>query len=344
MTRIHPVRSPTLAIVVPCYNEEEVLPETVSRLLALLAAMRDEGLIADGSGVWFVDDGSRDRTWQLIEEHVRLDRRINGIRLSRNRGHQQALLAGLETATGDVLVSIDADLQDDVSVIRQMVLEFHRGSDVVFGVRKARDTDTWFKRATAEGYYRILRVLGVDIVFNHADFRLMSRRAIEALRRHEETNLFLRGIIPTIGFPSSTVEYDRAGRFAGESKYPLRKMLALAIDGVTSFSAAPLRFIAAMGLTIFVISMITSAWALWIKLFTDSVVPGWASSVLPMYLLGGVQLLSLGVLGEYVAKIYMESKRRPRYIIDTVRQGATAERGAGTVALRSNELAPVDHG
>lgn len=343
MTIMHPTRPAVLSIVVPCYNEEEVLPETASRLLALLDGMRAEGLVAEGSGVWFVDDGSRDRTWQLIDDYVRHERRINGIRLSRNRGHQQALLAGLETATGDVLVSIDADLQDDVSVIRQMMIEYHRGSDVVFGVRKARHTDTWFKRATAEGYYRILKALGVDIVFNHADFRLMSRRAIEALRRYEETNLFLRGIIPTIGFPSSTVEYDRAERFAGDSKYPLRKMVALAIDGVTSFSAAPLRFIAGMGLAIFVISMLTSVWALWIKLFTDRGVPGWASSVLPMYLLGGVQLLSLGVLGEYVAKIYMESKRRPRYIIDTVRLGSAAEPAVGNPAIRASERVRAEH-
>jgi glycosyltransferase involved in cell wall biosynthesis len=333
-----------LAIVVPCYNEEEVLPETVSRLLALLAQMQDEGLVEHGSGIWFVDDGSRDRTWEIIARCSSEDARINGIRLSRNKGHQNALLAGLETATGDVLVSIDADLQDDTSVIRTMVRNYHAGSDIVYGVRKARELDTWFKRATAEGYYSILRRLGVNIVFNHADFRLMSRRAIEALRRHEETNLFLRGIIPTIGFPSSVAEYDRAERFAGESKYPLRKMLALAVDGVTSFSAAPLRFIAGMGLLIFAISMVTSGWVLWTKLFTDRSIPGWASSVLPMYLLGGVQLLSLGVLGEYVAKTYMESKRRPRYIIDTVLEGSATTLAAPSPAPRAREFAPLEHG
>lgn len=304
-----------LAIVVPCYNEEEVLPETIKQLSALLDEMMTMQLIDSGSHVCFVDDGSKDRTWAMICEYSNTNPQIKGIKLARNRGHQNALLAGLENAEGDVLVSIDADLQDDVSVIKAMMEEYHEGHDVVYGVRKARELDTRFKRITAEGYYHVLKRMGVNIVFNHADFRLMSRRAIEALKRYEEVNLFLRGIIPTIGFPSTNVEYDRAARFAGESKYPLRKMISLAVDGITSFSSVPLRLIAIMGMIIFLLSIVLSIWVLGTKLFTDNALPGWASSVLPMYLLGGIQLLSIGVLGEYVAKMYMETKKRPRYFI-----------------------------
>lgn len=304
-----------LAIVVPCYNEEEVLPETINQLSTLLEEMEMEQLVDPGSYACFVDDGSKDRTWAMIAEYSLQNSRVKGIQLARNRGHQNALLAGLENAEGDVLVSIDADLQDDITVIKQMMEKYHMGHDVVYGVRKERDFDTPFKRTTAEGYYHVLQRMGVKIIFNHADFRLMSRRAIEALKRYEEVNLFLRGIIPTIGFPSTTVEYDRAARFAGESKYPLRKMISLAIDGITSFSSVPLRLIALMGMIIFMLSIVLSIWVLGTKLFTDDALPGWASSVLPMYLLGGIQLLSIGVLGEYVAKMYMETKRRPRYFI-----------------------------
>jgi len=324
-------RKAVLAVVVPCYNEEDVLPETVSQLISLLADMVEGQLIDEGSGVWFVDDGSKDRTWSLISQYASQTVSINGIKLSRNRGHQNALIAGLEIAEGDVVVSVDADLQDDISIIKKMMVEYHRGIDVVYGVRKARELDTVFKRFTAEGYYHILKKMGVDIVFNHADFRLMSRRALEALRRYEEVNLFLRGIIPSIGFPSSVVEYDRAERFAGESKYPLRKMLALAVDGITSFSSFPLRLIAGLGLAVFAISAGISFWVLWTRFFTDAAVPGWASSVLPMYMLGGIQLLSLGVLGEYVAKIYMESKRRPRYFVEEVTRSALVQQWDGIV-------------
>lgn len=304
-----------LAIVVPCYNEEEVLPETIKRLCALLEEMEMEQLVDPGSYACFVDDGSKDRTWAMITEYSLQNSKVKGIKLARNRGHQNALLAGLEHSEGDVLVSIDADLQDDISVIKSMMEQYHMGHDVVYGVRKARELDTPFKRITAEGYYHVLKRMGVNIVFNHADFRLMSRRAIEALKRYEEVNLFLRGIIPTIGFPSTNVEYDRAARFAGESKYPLRKMISLAVDGITSFSSVPLRLIAVMGMIIFMLSIGLSIWVLGTKLFTDNALPGWASSVLPMYLLGGIQLLSIGVLGEYVAKMYMETKKRPRYFI-----------------------------
>jgi polyisoprenyl-phosphate glycosyltransferase len=318
MNQKSPDRNTILSIVIPCYNEEEVLPETVMRLTKLLSEMVSEKLISQDSCVWLVDDGSKDLTWTLIETYCTENKYFKGIKLARNRGHQNALLAGLETATGDLLISIDADLQDDLAVIRKMVIEFHNGKDIVYGVRKSRSSDTFFKRVTAEGYYHILQKMGVNIVFNHADYRAMSRRAIEALKRYEEVNVFLRGIIPTIGFPSSTVEYDRTERFAGESKYPLRKMIALALDGITSFSAVPLRLIAGLGFAIFLASMALSAWALYVKLFGSSVVPGWTSSVLPMYALGGIQLLSVGVVGEYVAKMYMETKRRPKYILDRI--------------------------
>lgn len=311
-------RPASLSIVIPCYNEEEVLPETVAQLTVLMREMEHEQLIAPDSAIWFVDDGSKDKTWALIEDYVVSNHYIRGIKLARNRGHQNALLAGLETATGDVLISIDADLQDDIQVIKRMMIEHYKGIDIVYGVRKARSTDTVFKRMSAEGYYHLLSKMGVNIVFNHADYRLMSRRAIESLKQYEEVNLFLRGIIPTIGFPSSTVEYDRAARFAGESKYPLKKMLALAADGITSFSAVPLRLIAGLGFFIFLMSLGLSFWVFFVKLFTDNATPGWASSVLPMYLLGGIQLLSIGVLGEYIAKMYMETKKRPRYFLDKV--------------------------
>jgi len=309
----------SLAIVIPCYNEEEVLPETVKQLSALLNEMIDSKLISDDSGIWLVDDGSSDSTWQLISSFSDNEQFVNGIKLSRNKGHQNALLAGLEHATGDILVSIDADLQDDVQVIKKMVEAYHEGHQIVYGVRKSREVDTIFKRFTAESYYHLMKLMGVDLVFNHADFRLMGRKAIEALKQHEEVNLFLRGMIPSIGYASTVVEYDRSERFAGESKYPLSKMLALAADGITSFSALPLRLIAALGLAIFFFSFLLSIWVVAVKIFSESVVPGWASSVLPMYLLGGIQLLSIGVLGEYVAKIYMESKRRPRYIIEKIK-------------------------
>lgn len=309
---------PGLGIVVPCYNEEMVLPEIIRRLQGLLDSMVNEQLVAPGSCIWFVDDGSTDHTWRLITEYSGQDTRIRGVKLSRNRGHQNALLAGLQTAEGDVLVSIDADLQDDISVIKQMLCEFRAGKDVVYGVRNSRTTDSWSKRVTAESYYLLLKWIGVDVVFNHADFRLMSRRTLNALHEYGEVNLFLRGMIPTIGFPSSIVTYERAARFAGESKYPLRKMLSLALNGVTSYSVAPLRVISGLGFTIFLISLLLSAWVLWTKLVSGNVVPGWASSVLPMYLLGGIQLLSLGVIGEYIAKIYMETKRRPRFIIEEI--------------------------
>jgi polyisoprenyl-phosphate glycosyltransferase len=308
--------NPRLGIVVPCYNEEEVLPETCRRLVELLERMVSSDLVSPESAIYFVDDGSKDKTWSIIENIVAKDSRVHGIKLSRNRGHQNALLAGLFGAEGDALVSVDADLQDDINVIEEMVRKYRSGVEVVLGVRKGRDTDTAFKRGTAEMYYKLLGAMGVDIVYNHADFRLMSRRAIDCLGGYSEVNLFLRGIIPLIGFPMDTVYYDRSERFAGESKYPLKRMLGLAVDGITSFSIMPLRMISALGLIVCAFSVAMILWVIYGKLVLDSALPGWASSVIPIYFLGGVQLLSIGVLGEYVAKIYLETKRRPRYFID----------------------------
>lgn len=307
-----------LAIVVPCYNEEEVLPETSRRLGELLDSLAAKGLVHAGSGIYFVDDGSRDRTWELVEGLARGDQRMHGIKLSRNRGHQNALIAGLFNAPGEVLISVDADLQDDLAVIEQMLLRYREGAEVVYGVRHSRTTDTAFKRGTAEGFYKLMKVMGVDLVFNHADYRLMTRRVVDCLSQYTEVNLFLRGIVPQIGFRSATVYYERAERFAGESKYPLKKMLAFAMDGITSFSVTPLRLLAGLGLLFCGLSFLMVVWVLYGNLVMNSTIPGWASSVIPIYFLGGVQLLGLGILGEYVAKIYLETKRRPRFIVETM--------------------------
>jgi glycosyltransferase involved in cell wall biosynthesis len=307
-----------VGIVVPCYNEQEVLPETADQLIGLLERLVGNGLIADTSKIWFVDDGSRDKTWSMIEDLAEHNLHVSGIKLSHNRGHQNALLAGLLTAEGDALISIDADLQDDVDVIEDMVIRWQNGADIVYGVRKQRDTDTLFKRKTAELFYRVLELMGVDTIYNHADFRLMSRRAIEALREFREVNLFLRGMVPLIGYPSTVVYYSRRERFAGTSKYPLRKMLGLALDAVTSFSAVPLRMISFIGFMVFMATIGVSLWVLWVRLFTNHAAPGWASTVLPMYFIGGIQILCIGIIGEYLGKIYREVKGRPRYIIEKV--------------------------
>lgn len=309
---------PRLTIVVPCYDEEEALPETALRLTVLLERLRKDGRIAVNSRIVFVDDGSRDRTWQLIETLSREDGRIGGIKLSRNRGHQNALLAGLFTADGDVLVSVDADLQDDIEIIEDMLKQHAQGAHVVYGVRDNRASDGVFKRASAQGFYRMIRALGVESVYNHADFRLLSRRAVDALKDFGEVNLFLRGIVPLIGFKSSVVYYARTERKAGISKYPLHKMLALALDAVTSFSVVPLRMISVLGVLVFLFSLGMGAWTLWVRLFTERAVPGWTSTLLPIYALGGLQILCVGILGEYMGKVYQETKRRPRYIIEKV--------------------------
>lgn len=308
----------TLGVVVPCYNEQEVLPETGKRLLDLLSRLQLEGLITGESAIYFVDDGSKDSTWQLIETLAALDGRVHGVKLSRNRGHQNALLAGLSVAKGDAVVTVDADLQDDIEVIAEMVRHFSKGCEIVYGVRVSRSSDTMFKRGTAQAFYKLLAAVGVEIINNHADYRLMSRRALSHLQEYSEVNLFLRAIIPLLGFSATIVHYDRSARFAGESKYPLRRMLALAIDGITSFSVTPLRFIAGLGLLVFLMTLAMIGWVLYGRLFMDTAIPGWASSVIPIYFLGGIQLLSIGVLGEYVAKTYLETKRRPRYSIEIV--------------------------
>ena len=307
-----------LSIVLPSYNEEEVLHETSSQLLALFDKLIKNEKISNESRIYFVDDGSRDKTWQIIETLSQEHLHVKGIKLSRNRGHQNALLAGLFTVEGDAIISIDADLQDDISVIEVMVDNFLAGDDIVYGVRNKRTTDTAFKRITAEGFYKVMALLGVDIVFNHADYRLLSRRAVEHLKEYKEVNLFLRAMVPLVGFTSSNAYYDRADRFAGESKYPLRKMLSFAWDGITSFSIMPLRFITATGFIIFIASLMMSAWVLGTKIFTDNALPGWASTVLPIYFIGGIQVLSVGIVGEYIGKMYMETKERPRFIIEKV--------------------------
>jgi glycosyltransferase involved in cell wall biosynthesis len=305
-----------LAIVVPCFNEEDVLPTTVEYLITLRDQLVTEGLIGLDSTITFIDDGSKDKTWGLIEEAAHNNHSIHGIKLSGNRGHQNALMAGLMSVNGDVVVTVDADLQDDLSAIRDMVVKHREGAEIVYGIRNHRGTDTTFKRMSAQGYYRLLRLLGVDIVFNHADYRLMGRAAIKALAQYGEVNMFLRGIIPQLGFRTANVYYKRAERFAGRSKYPASKMLALAWDGLTSFSSLPLRWITVLGFMVSLFSFAIGGWALIARLFFNGSVPGWASTVIPMYFLGGIQLLSLGIIGEYIAKIYSETKHRPRYIIE----------------------------
>jgi len=307
-----------LAIVVPCFDEEAVLPETGARIAALLTRLRDANKISAASCIYFVDDGSSDRTWAIISDFVRTGMPVVGIRLSANRGHQNAVLAGLLAAKGEAIVSIDADLQDDLDSIERMVDRYHDGCEIVYGVRRRRDSDSHFKRWSAAFFYRFAAWMGVRTVFNHADCRLMSRRAVEALRQFREANLFLRGIVPSIGFRSDIVEYDRTPRTAGNSKYPLRKMFALAADGITSFSVVPLRLISLIGLVVFGGAMAVTLWVLWTRFLTDRAVPGWTSIVLPMYFLGGVQLLATGVIGEYLARIYIETKARPRFIVEQV--------------------------
>lgn len=307
-----------LYIVVPCYNEEEVLHETASRLKQKLQGMIDSGVIAENSRVLFVNDGSKDRTWQIITQLHEADPLFSGLKLSRNRGHQNALLAGLMTAKqfADMVISMDADLQDDIDAVDQFVAHYYNGCDVVYGVRSSRATDTAFKRGTAQGFYKFMRLLGVDIVDNHADYRLMSKRALEALAEYNEVNIFLRGIVPQLGFPTATVAYERKERFAGESKYPLKKMLAFAFDGITSFSVKPIRFVSVLGVVIFLVSLLMLVYALIMKILGHTVA-GWSTLMGSIWMIGGIQLLCLGMIGEYIGKIYSETKRRPRYIIET---------------------------
>ncbi|PZA09410.1 glycosyltransferase [Rhodopseudomonas palustris] len=332
---------PILSVVVPCFNEEEVLPETARRLDELFHRLIDEGMVDPQSRVYFVDDGSRDLTWSLIGGLHRGNPRFGGIKLSRNRGHQNALLAGLLSVPGDMVLSIDADLQDDLTAIERMLQAAAGGADIVFGVRSDRSSDTFFKRMTAQGYYSLIGKLGVEIVSNHADFRLMSRRAIEALRDYNETNLFLRALIIQLGFATAIVTYERSERFAGTSKYPLRKMLSLAVQGVTSFSIQPLRAITWLGLAVSIVSFLLGIWALLSALTLGSTVSGWASTVIPIYMICGVQMLCLGIIGEYIGKIYIETKRRPRFHIEAALGGAEVYAG-GRLDLADKPLTRVE--
>lgn len=306
-----------LTIIVPCYNEEEVLTETASRLIKLMEQMIQESLISEQSDILFVDDGSKDSTWRQIEQLAQTNAMIHGLKLSRNTGHQNALMAGITTAVknADLLISIDADLQDDCNCIRTFVTEFHKGFDIVYGVRSNRDSDSFFKRNTAIGFYKLMRVMGVDMVYNHADFRLMSKRAAEALCQFDEVNLFLRGLVPLVGFSSTQVTYMRSERFAGVSKYPFKKMMKFAIEGITSFSVKPLRLITFIGSAISVLSILAAVYALISNIF-GSTVPGWTSLILSVWFLGGLQLIGMGIVGEYIGKLYQEVKHRPKFIIE----------------------------
>ena len=309
--------APVLYLVIPCYNEEAVLPETTKRLTEKLHAMIRAGQIDRESRILYVDDGSRDQTWALISEYSAAIPYVDGVKLAHNRGHQNALLAGLMTAMPlcDCAISMDADLQDDTDAVDRFVEKYMEGCDVVYGVRNRRDTDTAFKRVTAQGFYKFMQALGVDVVYNHADYRLMSRRALEALSEYREVNLFLRGIVPLIGYRSDYVYYDRHERFAGESKYPLKKMISFALDGITSFSVRPLRLISRLGIFVSMASVLGLLYAL-ISHFFGHTVAGWTAIVCSIWLLGGIQLLCIGVVGGYVGKIYSEVKARPRYRIE----------------------------
>lgn len=320
-------KAPTLYIVVPCYNEAAVLPETAKRLGAKLDALFDAGRISPKSRVIFVNDGSRDETWAMLRELHTAEPRFCALSLSRNRGHQNALLAGLFCAAeqgADAIVSMDADLQDDIEAVDRMLHAYAEGYEIVYGVRAARKTDSAFKRTSARMFYKLMHIFGAEIVYDHADYRLMSRRAVEALKEYREVNLFLRGIVPLLGFRTTTVEYDRGERFAGESKYPLKKMLGFALDGVTSFSVKPIRLILLLGALIFAVSIAALIYALAAKAMGRTV-SGWTSLMASIWMLGGIQLLSLGMIGEYIGKIYAETKARPRYIVEEFLHSAPAQ-------------------
>ncbi len=306
-----------LYIVVPCYNEEAVLHETSKRLKEKMTALINDKKISDKSRVLFVDDGSKDKTWEIIEELHGSDDMFSGLKLSRNKGHQNALLAGLMTAKelADISISMDADLQDDINVVDQFVDKYHDGCDIVYGVRSSRKTDTAFKRGTAGMFYKFMRLLGVDIIDNHADYRLISKRALEALSQFKEVNLFLRGIVKQIGFKSDIVYYERSERFAGESKYPLKKMLAFAFDGITSFSVKPIRLVTVVGFLVFLISIGMIIYTI-VQTCLGNTEAGWSSLMCSIWFLSGLQIMALGIVGEYIGKIYTEVKARPKYIID----------------------------
>ncbi|MBP5293309.1 MAG: glycosyltransferase family 2 protein [Clostridia bacterium] len=305
-----------LYLVLPCYNEEEVLPETAKRLKEKMETLEEAGKISKESRVVFVNDGSKDRTWEIIESLHEQDKLFRGICLSRNRGHQNALLAGLMTVREecDAVISMDADLQDDIGAVDEMVDRYLEGYEVVYGVRSSRKKDTFFKRSTAQFFYRFMKLMGVEVVYNHADYRLMSSRALEALSHFEEVNLFLRGLVPLVGFKSTTVTYERGERFAGKSKYPLRKMLSFAFEGITSMSVKPIRWITILGLLVFTASIGILIYSV-IRYAMGQTIPGWTFLAVSIWALGGIQLLAVGVIGEYIGKIYLETKKRPKYIV-----------------------------
>lgn len=307
----------TLYLAVPCYNEQEVLPDTTEKLSAKLNSLINGGRISPESRIMYIDDGSKDKTWELITKLHEENPLVAGLKMSRNRGHQNTLYGGLMVAKelADAVISIDADLQDDIDAIDEMLDKYENGCDIVYGVRSKRDTDTFFKRFTAEGFYKILSFLGAEVVFNHADYRLMSKRALDELQNFREVNLFLRGIVTMIGFKTDTVEYKRKERLAGESKYPLKKMLSLAWEGVTSLSIKPIRLITVLGALVFIVSIIMLIYSL-VTHILGSTTWGWTSLIVSIWALGGLQLLAIGVIGEYIGKIYLEAKRRPRFIVD----------------------------
>ncbi|MBN6885147.1 polyisoprenyl-phosphate glycosyltransferase [Cytobacillus horneckiae] len=311
------MENPVLTIVVPCFNEQEVLPETMKQLNQFLTQLIVEELVSEKSKVLFIDDGSKDDTWTIIYKYSLNHRHIRGLKLSRNAGHQNALLAGLFTAveTSDCLISIDADLQDDIHVMKEFIMKYHEGNEIVYGVRKKRDSDTFFKRSTAQAFYKLMKIMGTDLIYNHADFRLMSKRAVHELKHFSEINMFLRGIVPLIGFKSANVYYDRKERLAGETKYPINKMLAFSLEGITSFSVTPIRLVVLIGFLTFFISIMFGVYFLSLK-FSGRTELGWTSLIASIWLIGGLQLIAIGLIGEYIGKIYKESKRRPKYIID----------------------------
>ncbi len=306
-----------LSIVVPCYNEEEMLPITFESLRNKLAELIEKGKISPESFLLFIDDGSKDKTWELIDNENKIHKEVRGLKLAGNVGHQFALTAGLIFAKDicDIAISIDADLQDDIDVFEEMVDKYHDGNDIVYGVRNKRKTDSLFKRVTAQGFYRVMNFFGAKTIYNHADFRLMSKRALEQFSKYSEENLYLRGIVPLIGYKTECVYYDRKVRVAGKSKYPLRKMIALAVEGITSFSVKPIRYIVLLGFLSVFLSIAAFVYAL-VSFFLKTVEPGWTSLIVSIWFLGGVQLISIGLIGEYIGKIYMEVKRRPRYNIE----------------------------
>lgn len=307
----------TLYMVIPCYNEQEVLHETARQLKEKMESLKSRNMISDKSRIVFVNDGSKDNTWQIIEELHQSDSIFRGIKLSRNKGHQNALMAGLMTVKNecDAAISLDADLQDDINAIDAMVEKFSEGCDIVYGVRSARKTDTFFKKFTAESFYKIMEKMGVEVTYNHADYRLMSKRALDALEQFKEVNLFLRGIVPMIGYKTDCVYYERKERFAGESKYPLKKMIAFAMEGITSLSVKPIGMITALGVGIFTISIIMLIYFL-VRHFMGQTVEGWTSLAVSVWAIGGLQLFAIGIIGEYIGKIYLETKARPKFIIE----------------------------